>query len=240
MKALFNTISLAVLTMGLIASCEKHEIPLDIQVSGPEYVEITMEIGGETKIYKWAKCNIGATSETDYGTHFAWGDITGWNYTDTTRQASFDWEHCPFNGGHSDYESTVFNGIKDSICPGGTLALMNDVANRTFGGTWRMPTKEEFDALCKLSHSWKNNYNNTGTNGCLFTDRNGNSVFFPANGFGDGSNLISVGESGYCWSSSLSTVIPSTAAYLGIADAGASYTSFEYRCIGKAVRPISE
>ena len=37
------------------------------------YVEIKMTVGGTQKTYKWAKCNIGATKETDYGDYYAWG-----------------------------------------------------------------------------------------------------------------------------------------------------------------------
>ena len=37
------------------------------------YVEIKMTVGGTEKAYKWAKCNIGATKETDYGDYYAWG-----------------------------------------------------------------------------------------------------------------------------------------------------------------------
>ena len=37
-----------------------------------EYVDLGLPSG-----LKWAKCNIGASSETDYGVYFQWGDISG-------------------------------------------------------------------------------------------------------------------------------------------------------------------
>ena len=36
----------------------------------PQYVDLGLPSG-----LKWAKCNIGATSEADYGSYFQWGDI---------------------------------------------------------------------------------------------------------------------------------------------------------------------
>lgn len=44
-----------------------------VPVYEPSYVEIKMTVGGQEKTYKWAKCNIGATKETDYGDYYAWG-----------------------------------------------------------------------------------------------------------------------------------------------------------------------
>ena len=45
--------------------------------NGYEYVDLGLPSG-----LKWAKCNVGANSETDYGLFFSWGGTTG--YADAT------------------------------------------------------------------------------------------------------------------------------------------------------------
>lgn len=41
------------------------------------YVDLGITVGGK-KIY-WAKCNLGASTETGYGDYFAWGEVTGYH-----------------------------------------------------------------------------------------------------------------------------------------------------------------
>ena len=40
--------------------------------NGYEYVDLDLPSG-----LKWAKCNIGAEKESDYGLYFQWGDVVG-------------------------------------------------------------------------------------------------------------------------------------------------------------------
>ena len=40
--------------------------------NGHEYVDLGLPSGT-----LWAKCNVGAQNETDYGLYFAWGETTG-------------------------------------------------------------------------------------------------------------------------------------------------------------------
>ena len=44
------------------------------QHNGIEYVDLGLPSGT-----KWAKCNVGAKSETDYGLYFAWGETEGYS-----------------------------------------------------------------------------------------------------------------------------------------------------------------
>jgi len=54
-----------------------------------EYVDLGLPSGT-----LWAKCNIGANSETDYGLYFAWGETQG--YADASTKA-FSWSDYKFN-----------------------------------------------------------------------------------------------------------------------------------------------
>ena len=75
------------------------------------------------------------------------------------------------------------------------------MAAANWGSDWRMPTKTDFDNLlsnCTIA------YVTTGTKGIRFTGKDeysANSIFLPAAGIGNGSNLLNAGDRGYYWSS---------------------------------------
>ena len=53
-----------------------------------EYVDLGLPSG-----LKWAKCNVGATSEADYGSYFQWGDIEDKSNSD------YSWESYKYCNG---------------------------------------------------------------------------------------------------------------------------------------------
>lgn len=88
----------------------------------------------------------------------------------------------------------------------------DDAARQLWGGTWRIPTYAEWDALINPNNftwEWTLNYNSTGKNGMLVTSKvtnyTGNSIFLPAAGRIELTTYDDAGSKGYYWSSSLST-----------------------------------
>ena len=133
-----------------------------------EYVEI----GG----VKWAKMNVGAEKETDFGLYFQYGAEQGYPYPTNL---------CKFNKTPTEFCNSV---------------------QAYWGGNWRMPTKEEFESLRNSTTTeWVENYKESGVNGRLFTDRNDSSktLFFPACGYCVNGRVYGVGDAGYYWSSSI-------------------------------------
>ena len=110
----------------------------------------------------WATCNIGANSPEEYGDYFAWGEAeTKPEYT---------------------YENSVTYGTDNYI--------FHDAAVENWGGSWRMPTSDEYRELIgKCTWLWTSI---NGTKGYKVTSKkNGNSIFLPAAGiFGSKSSLI--------------------------------------------------
>ena len=179
----------------------------------------------------WATCNLGATSPEDYGDYFAWGE--------TTPKSDYSWSTYQYCMGsnttftkYCNNSSYGYNGFTDNLT---TLLPEDDAATANWGSDWRMPTKEEFQEL----------YNNTtvtwtqqnGVNGRLFTAANGNSLFLPAAGYRNGSNLYGAGSGGNCWSSSLITDYPNYAWYFGF-DSGNYTMNYYYRYYGFTVRAV--
>ena len=184
-----------------------------------EYVDLGLPSG-----LKWAKCNVGATSESDYGDYFMWGSTTP-NTTDDCNRENY--KYC--------------NKSSDTLTKYGitTLDPEDDAATQIMGGDWRMPTQAEWYELWNNTNSgWISNYNGTGVNGRKFTSKkNGNSIFIPAAGScGDG-EVYDVGTWACVWSSPLGTSSPDNAWGLGFYSSGCSMSD-GYRCNGRSVRGV--
>ncbi len=163
--------------------------------NGHEYVDLGLPSGT-----LWAKCNIGAEKESDYGLYFAWGETVG--YKDASSGKSFSWSDYKYCNGSYDtltkYNTSSSYGTVDNLT---ALEPSDNAASVILGGSWRMPSREEYQELF-------NNTTNTWTtvnevNGRLFTGNNGNTLFLPASGYCRDGNVYGVGSYGIYWSSSL-------------------------------------
>lgn len=187
---------------------------------------------------KWATCNVGANSPSDYGEYYAWGE--------TNTKSRYDWDNCfdcldSYNSGLVDSWIIYKIGGQTQITP----ISGHDTARENWGGKWRMPTEAEIEELCKkCTWIWttKNDHK-----GYLVTGKNGNSIFLPAAGWRFGSVFGSVGIDGSYWSSTLSSSVSKSANLffssraLGTDGNFRSYapgTSVSYRSYGHSVRPV--
>ena len=182
-----------------------------------EYVDLGLPSG-----LKWAKCNVGATSETDYGDYFQWGS------TEPNTADECTWADAPFNNGSDSYNEEYFTTHKSEwLDSKDNLKSEFDAASQIMGGDWRMPTKEDFDELLKgTTIEWIEDYKGTGVSGGKFTGSNGNSIFIPA-----------VLYYGNVWSSSLDTSRPEYAWHLLFDSEDCVMTSYE-RYYGNFVRGV--
>ena len=156
-----------------------------------EYVDLGLPSGT-----LWAKCNIGAYTETDAGLYFQWGDTRGYTADQVGVDKIFDWAHYKF--GTQD-NLTKYNST-DGLT---TLQLADDAAYANMGEDWRMPTKEEYQELIvNTTSAWVDNYNNTSVSGRLFAGTNGNTLFLPAVGIAF-DYMIHLSYSGSYWTASL-------------------------------------
>ena len=141
----------------------------------------------------WADRNIGAEVPWESGLYFWWGDTEGHRPSGTTFSISFVKETI---GGGQLYS-------KGWITANGVLVSRCDAAHVKWGGSWRMPTKQEFENLTnRCDWTWGTM---NGVNGYMVCGRDSyasNSVFFPCAGYGNGTSLYNFGS--YClyWSSS--------------------------------------
>lgn len=142
----------------------------------------------------WAKCNIGADTETDAGLYFQWGDTRGYTADQVRVDTIFDWAHYKF--GTRD-NLTKYNST-DGLT---TLQPEDDAAYTNMGEDWKVPTEVQYKELKENTTSaWVDNYNNTGVSGRLFAGTNGNTLFLPAVGAASSNVVYGISLYGLYWS----------------------------------------
>lgn len=164
----------------------------------------------------WAKYNVGATSETDYGDLFAWGATEPYRLNGTTPIDKTD-----------NYASSYANRIQHDLYPN------EDSATVKWGKGWRIPSKAQFDELiANTTEQWTAI---SGINGRKFTASNGNYIFFPAAGYVDGGSLYNRVSYGGYWSRSFYS---SSNAWLLHVNNSTRYMNTHIRGRGCSVRPV--
>ena len=183
----------------------------------------------------WAKCNLGATREMDYGNYYMWGSTTPNDDTNCT------WANAPFNNGSSSYNSTHFSGVKNTVCPNNVLAKGYDAAYKVTGGIARIPTKDEFqELLSNTTNEWVTDYNGVmNLKGWKFTSKTDSSkyIFIPLSGSRSGDSFIGKGTLGHIRTSSLHESESDKVYYLSFYQDGISM-EYEERYWGLSIRPV--
>lgn len=140
-------------------------------VNGHEYVDLGLPSG-----LKWATCNVGASSPTETGDYFAWGETSPKDIYTYYNSKTYDKSIGQISG-NPEY----------------------DAARANWGGTWRMPSSVEMQELVdKCTWKWTSK---SGITGQEVTGPNGNSIFLPAAGYFSESSISDIGFNG-CYSSS--------------------------------------
>ena len=141
----------------------------------------------------WAKCNLGASQPEEFGYYFWWGDTIGYKWQNSQWVASdgsksgFCFEPVNIPTSNKSLAQLQSMGVVDAV---GNLQLAYDAAARQWGDDWRMPKVSELNNLANLC-SW-NWTTNKGVVGFTVTGKgrySGNSVFFPAAGWGIGAAI---------------------------------------------------
>ena len=136
----------------------------------------------------WACCNVDTDhpkkqSPTNYGSYYAWGE--------TESKATYVFS----NYIHFDQSSRTYHDLGSDIA-----GTQYDVAHVKWGGPWVMPSRTQLiELLNNCIYEWTTE---NGVNGVKFTSKtNGASIFLPATGYRNESDLYDTGLSGVYWSS---------------------------------------
>ncbi len=196
------------------ASVTAIPVVVNTLINGHTFVDL-----GLTSGLLWATTNVGATSPSETGNLYAWGEIE--------TKDKYEWD----NYKHADAQSSIYGGgtpdvtIKKYLCNGTTtLDSDDDAAYQNWGESCRMPTISDYDELingCNVSSSSMDGI--TGVK--VVSKKNGNSIFLPF-----------VNSEYIGWSSSLHTSL-SKYAYTGRYDV--RQVAIE-RYNGLPVRPVAK
>lgn len=177
---------------------------------------------------KWAKFNIGANAPEEHGDYFAWGETTEKNVY------SWGWYLCQ----QSECGKSADPFIKNYQSAGTyILGPAYDAAHIQWGGSWRMPTQDDFNELKENCSSEKTTVN--GVSGYRYTGWNGNSIFLPDGQIKNGPNLTSdVFKSAY-WTSYCMCFSFSTAQQASAFAPNGNLSKID-RAYGLAIRPVND
>ncbi len=169
----------------------------------PEAVDLGLTV-------KWASWNLGASSSSEGGDYFAWGEVLG----SGDGKNNFDFYSYKWYKG----QKTGTSGLEPDVIPKynydstygpvdnlDVLEPEDDAASTKLGGSWRMPTQAEFAELrSKCNWVWTTE---NGVAGMRITSKvsghTDKSIFLPGAGFIVNTTYASVGIHGAYWSSSI-------------------------------------
>lgn len=236
MKRLFFILTALICTMSINAQMveiysgdqlvSKHRIPNNGKVVFKKTPDLgitgTAKRTGEIEVNwvqlwdggpRFAEYNVGAANNKaeDYGGYYCFGKTID-----------------------KDKNATYYNGNM-------SLAGDDDTATKLWGGNWRMPTKEEFEALvnnenCTCTWTTQKNVTGllcTGKEGTAFAD---NSVFLPASSYCYMGSVGDQGDSGSYWTST-SGDDGKGACFLDFTS-GHQNVDYEWRYLGFPVRAV--
>lgn len=203
-------------------SGQTHASNSSNMINGHEYVDLGLPSG-----LKWATCNIGASSPEEYGDYFAWGETE--SNSKCNEKNSLTWE------------KSVSMLKSEGIVNGQEILNRNyDAASVNWGGSWRMPTIQEYNELLSVC-KWRKETKN-GKVIYRIIGPNGKSIFFPFAGYcsTEYSNVLNGTEEIGCYTWSSSVKDNKTSALGLILLKKSKETDSEFRYVGRSVRPVTE
>lgn len=161
----------------------------------------------------WASHNVGASKAEEAGGLYGWADPTG-------AKRSVDANDYP--AAEPSYD----------LCEDGF-----DIARKQWGGTWRLPSRDELEELIEKCRWTPITYKDV--EGMAVTGPNGNSIFLPAAGGRCGSEVAAGGQYGYYWSQNPNGEYSNSAHALTFGK-GTPEMIVAGRYYGLSVRPVME
>ena len=175
----------------------------------------------------WAETNVGASSASDYGDYYAWGETSGDKY-----KYFYDTYKWTTDNGSTFTRYNSTDGLT-------TLKDEDDAACVNWGSPCRMPTKSEFDELLRCSWT-QSTYGGSEVEGYTVSGKNGysdKSIFIPFAGYYHDVNFCNAGEFFLLWSSTPRTDAYSNA-YVVLGFGSYHYSDNKSRWDGMSVRPV--
>lgn len=226
-KAFLFSLGLVVALSLFLVSCDNVDDDGYTPYSSPH---VAIDLGLSVK---WATYNVGATNPEEYGGYYAWGE--------TEEKEDYSWSNYKWcNGSSNTMTKYCANSSFGTVDNKTVLDPEDDVAHVKWGGDWRMPTEYELNEL-RNNCDWEWDEVN-GVFGYMIKSRvNDNSIFLPAAGYREDTDVYGICGFGGYWSSSLGDDYGDCAYRLGFDDGehDCGYEDCDRYC-AISVRPVSK
>lgn len=202
----------------------------------------------------WSPVNIDTTRPGGFGDNafkykcsfFSWGNTDAHN-PNRNNQFDYDW-------GFINADEPFYEGQPYGSTPGAALTndipITSDPARIICGGSWRMPTADDFvelldncdfvqaDGSTVIDPAQENKLVtvNSVVGVYLKSKVNGNLLFFACSGFGSGTGWLNRGSIGRYWSNTFSSARASKCMYF--LQTGVEAGAFITRANGCPIRPV--
>lgn len=242
--------------------------------NGYAYVDLGILDDDNTPIY-WATMNVGASKVTEYGNFYAWGETTGYNeapsaypsswsgkknstYMGQSKKTIYDWTRYKWGKGKYDLYKYCYEknyGIVDYKLK---LDIDDDAARSNWGGSWRLPTKSEFEKLIQNCYwVWTSSYNGVYISGYIvYKQKNiadkgtvhgstekytlsDTHIFIPASGTRGNTLLSRVDTEGYYWTSECEKWTSCQGCFLYFSTSEATIHGID-KCYGRTLRAVCQ
>lgn len=190
----FVGILLIMLSLCVFYSCSKPATNKKERIKDPEYIYNIADFVSNKKVHtdsagninghewvdlglsvKWATCNVGANSNSILGDHEEFGDYFAWG--EIAPKDTFTKENYICSNGK------LYNaGIDTLFSISGHPEL--DAATANWGGSWRMPTRQEWEELVFLC-DWEYGSKGGERGFIVKSKKNDASIFLPEAGHGN-------------------------------------------------------
>lgn len=240
---MYKAIHIIILTLASCLNATAQQNALEKATNGHIFVDLGLSV-------KWATMNVGASSPTDAGKYYAWGETKGKNDYSIFNYKFFrqtenekignTYVFGKYKRGYIKYVNEVQaskDGYEEFYDNKRILDYEDDVARANWGGGWRIPTVGEMNELAtRCVWRWTNI---RGKAVYVVTGPNGNHIILPAAGARFRMKSCYVGEGGYYWTANIYTGPKNNGAYiLHFTKDGHGITENETRYDGRCVRPV--
>ena len=165
--------------------------------NGHPYVDLGLPSGT-----LWSTMNVGASSPSDPGLYFQWGDTVGYKEDQMGKEPGkkifeFDDYKWFFNCDAETFTKYTHRGE--------TLDLEDDAAHINMGGCWHIPNLKQTKELINTANTRCDWVELDGISGMKITSKKDKSkyIFIPASGYAWSDSVYGIENVGSIWSSTL-------------------------------------
>ena len=213
---ILSVVSILIIGGGTIAFCNRETMSVEQETDSKHEYDTSKECQpvdlGLTSGTMWADRNVGASTASDFGDLYAWGEVTK----------------------KKDYSQGMYNSTDKPLS--NITSAKDDAAKSILGEDWATPTEKQFkELLSECQWEW---IQIEGHYGFKIIGKNGNHIFLPAAGWICSTKIDYQNKYGYYWTSERTASNPQFARSLQFPRDGKGIIGNGYLYYGRSIRAV--